>query len=90
MHQAYEKKSRKEFVIRAMTSARRLGWDTSLRDIAGILGMQPSSISRLFEPGELEKSIEFCLSQPPLVFLSSEDEDPMMRALHRNVREQHP
>lgn len=90
MHQAYEKKSRKEFVIRAMTSARRLGWDTSLRDIAGILGMQPSSISRLFEPGELEKSIELCLSQPPLVFLSSEDEDPMMRALHRNVREQHP
>jgi len=52
--------------------------------------MQPSSISRLFEPGELEKSIELCLSQPPLVFLSSEDEDPMMRALHRNVREQHP
>lgn len=90
MHQAFEKKSRKEFVISTMTSARRLGWDTSLRDIASILGMQPSSISRLFEPGELEKSIEFFLAQPPLVLLSSEDEDPMMRALHRNLREQQP
>ena len=90
MHQSFKKNDRKSAVVALMASAKRLGWNTSLREMAKICKVQPSSISRLFKPGELEELILDYMNQPPVDLLPFEEDEPMMRALHRNVREQHP
>lgn len=67
LHQAYLKKRKKDEVVSVLATARRQGKDVSIRQIAKWMKIQPSSITRLFEPGELEQRIELFLRQPSLL-----------------------
>lgn len=89
LYQSYKKLDRRGSVVAIMVSARNLGWECSLGEVAKILGLNKSSLSRMFSKGELEQLISAEMSRPTIDW-SLPDEDPAMRALPRKVREQHP
>ena len=89
LHRSYQKISRRGQVVEIIASARKQGWECSLGQVATLMSVNKSSLSRMFETGELEKLIGEAMARPTLEgFVSYEDEDPIMRALPRKVREQ--
>lgn len=90
LYRSYQKYSRKGSVVAIMASSRNLGMACSLGQVAIILGVNKSALSRMFGEGELEKLIKEERARPVVDFLPFEDEDPIIQALPRKVREQRP
>lgn len=96
MHAAYLKRTKKQAVVSMIASARRIPdfAEPTLRQVAAALGMNVSSASRLFQPGELERLVsvemERSSSEGPLIDPDEVTESEHFRALHRNIRAQQP
>lgn len=95
-HAAYLKAVRKQAIVTMYVSAKRVPefGDPSLRQIANVLGINVSSASKLFAPGEFDRLVEVEMARSdhsgPLADTAEVEKEELYRALHRNVREQQP
>ena len=94
--EAAAKELRRTTIVGMIVSAKRIpGFkEPSLREIAKALNINVSSIHRMFEPGELDQLVsaemQRCDQEGPLLDQQSVIDSEEVRALHRNMREQHP